>query len=278
MLSSPISSFVVLLTFCFGSLFILTCHCCRLPVEVAYSLVFEELSHVILYLLISYLGINLSSANVRMTEHTRNGFYGYAFAQCQRCECVTGHVKGQLLIDAACRCNLFQISIGLLIGIDRKYMTFLLRGILVLLYDELCTLKENYIDGNLCLDTLGDNPFHAVKLDDILWLQCLDIDICEAGEAGEDEQVAYELKSLNVELLSHDGLNLFVSEETTVNCIQVHTDTQVWILVDDPKFDAVEDNGLERLQRLYCRVIAHANISHQVVLVVLYNDRVELHK
>ena len=213
-----------------------------------------------------------------MTKHTRDGLNRHTLAQRQRCECVARHVKGQIPVDTASRSYLFQVRIGLLVGINGEYMTFLLRSILILLNNELCALKENDIDGDLCLDTLGDNPFHAVELDNVLRHQCLDINVSKAGEAGEDKQVTNELKTLNVELLGHDGLNLFVSEEATVNSIQVQADTKEWVFVDDTKFNAIDDNSLERLHRLYCGVVAHVDLSHQKVLVVLNNYRIEFHK
>ena len=117
-----------------------------------------------------------------MTQHTGNGLDRHTLAKRQCGKSVTRHVERYILVDAASRSDLLQIVVCLLVGVDGEHVSFLSGMVLVLLDDQLGTLKENDTNLRTCLDTSRANPFHSVEIDDVLRLQCLDIDVCKSGE------------------------------------------------------------------------------------------------
>ena len=166
-------------------------------------------------------GVDLRSFYVGMAQHTGYRLDRHSLAQRQSGKGVAGHVKGDVLLDATRGCYLLQILVHLLVRHRWEKLILALRIILVLLDDAFGAVKKDHADRSGGLLTRHLYPLDTIKRDNIICLELLDINIRQAGETREYEQITDETQTIDLEVFLNDGLELLLGEEASVNRLQM---------------------------------------------------------
>ena len=77
-------------------------------------------THLFGYGFVDDFGVDLSRANVGMSEHSGDDLHRHAISQCETSERVSGDVHGKGLVDATYSCYLAEIRVHTLVGDDWK--------------------------------------------------------------------------------------------------------------------------------------------------------------
>ena len=163
---------------------------------------------------------------------------------------MTCEMKRQVLLDAADVGYLLQIAVQLLIG---DYRHELAVGVASLIFVEYFQGRRKQGHHNLRVGFLavGDYPQATVEhLLDVIDTEVGEVDICQPGEAGEDEDVAHLFQTLGGELLLHHLAKLVFGEIATVNTLDGDFVTVERVNGYQPGADGFVDYLLEELHAL----------------------------
>lgn len=86
---------------------------------------------------------------------------------------------------------------------------------------HLAPSKSDHADRSGGLLTRHLYPLDTIKRDNIICLELLDINIRQAGETREYEQITDETQTIDLEVFLNDGLELLLGEEASVNRLQM---------------------------------------------------------
>ena len=128
-------------------------------------------------------------------------------------------MERKVLLDAADVGYLLQIAIEFLIG---DYRHELAVGVASLIFVEYFQgrRKQRYHHLRVGLLAVGDYPQATVEhLLDVIDTEVGEVDICQPGEAGEDEDVAHLFQTLTCELFLHHLAKFVFSEIATVDTL-----------------------------------------------------------
>ena len=148
-----------------------------------------ECSHILLYLMVGYLSINLCCADIAVSEHLAERFHRDSVGKANRSrECVASHVKGQAFLYPAylpdvhtrkgcfpyCKIGEYQVVRFLILDIERK---------------DLPRNGQEWNDGfHVCFLPFDADFRRAVSIiDDMLRFEPLHIHTSQTGEGTEKE-------------------------------------------------------------------------------------------
>lgn len=171
-----------------------------LKIEVAEVL--GEPVHVLADFIVGNSCVDLRGLHIGVAEHLAYGLDGHSLAERHGSgEGVPREVEREVLLDAADFGYLLQIAVHLLVGDDGEYLAV----------NELTFVLLQNLDGrrqewNSYLGvgflTVGYYPQASVEhLLDIVNSEVGEVDVCQTGEAGEDEDVAHLFQTLRRECL-----------------------------------------------------------------------------
>lgn len=116
----------------------------------------------------------------------------------------------------------------------------------------------------------------AVERHDVLTLQIGQVDIGKASEAGEHEKVTDEGKTLVLNLLVHEPVELVILKIATVNSLEVETDVGERVVGRQAVAKAEEDDRLEGLKSLGGSIGTLTDLRTQIKLEVVDDKRRDL--
>ena len=159
-------------------------------------------------------------------------------------------MEGQVLFDAADVGNLLQIAVELLIG-DYRHELAVVVAALIFIEDFQSRRKQWYHYLCVRLLAVGDNPQAAVKhLLYVIDTQVGEVDVCQPGKTGEDEDVAHLLQAFACELLLHHLTQLVFGQIATVNALDGYFVAVEGVNGDKPGADSLVYYLLEELHAL----------------------------
>lgn len=176
--------------------------------------------HVAADLLVGYPGIYLGGFQIRMPQKTAYGLDGYTVREQHGGGVrMPGHMIGQPYLETALPAKFLQYGVASAVARYRKYMTVLGQS-LILLYDALGHVQQADVGLGVCLATAGDDPEVAVEEGlEPVGRQCLHVRVCQSGEHGEDEEVAYQFAGPAFHRGLHQRLYLTLRQVASVNAL-----------------------------------------------------------
>ncbi len=178
-------------------------------------------------------------------------------------------MKGEVLFDAADVGNLLQIAVELLIG-DYRHELAVVVAAFILVEDFQSRRKQRH--HYLCVGLLavGDYPQATVKhLLYVIDTQVGEVDVCQPGEAGEDEDVAHLLQAFACELFLHHLTQLVFGKIATVNTLDGDFVAVEGVNGDKSGADCLVDYLLEELHALVGRILR--------ILVLRAKEELQIH-
>lgn len=220
-----------------------------LKIEVAEVL--GEPVHVLADFIVGDSCVDLRCLHVGVAEHLAHSLDGHSLAERHgRGEGMACEMKSEVLLDAADFGYLFQIAVHLLVGDDGEYLA-VNELALIFLQDFKRRRQQGHSHLGVGFLAVGDYPQATVEhLLDVIDTEVGEVDICQPGEAGEDEDVAHLFQTLGGELLLHHLAKLVFGEIATVNTLDGDFVTVERVNGYQPGADGFVDYLLEELHAL----------------------------
>ena len=176
--------------------------------------------HVAADLLVGYPGIYLGGFQIRMPQKTAYGLDGHTVREQHGGGVrMPGNMIGQPYLETALPAKFLQYGVASAVAWYRKYMIVLGQP-LVLLYDALGHVQQADVGLGVCLAPAGDDPEVAVEEGlEPVGRQRLHVRVCQSGEHGEDEEVAYQLAGPAFHRGLHQRLYLTLRQVAPVNAL-----------------------------------------------------------
>ena len=176
--------------------------------------------HVAADLLVGYPGIYLGGFQIRMPQKTAYGLDGHTVREQHGGGVrMPGNMIGQPYLETALPAKFLQYGVASAVARYRKYMIVLGQP-LVLLYDAPGNVQQADVGLGVCLATAGDDPEVAVEEGlEPVGRQRLHVRVCQSGEHGEDEEVAYQFAGPAFHRGLHQRLYLTLRQVAPVNAL-----------------------------------------------------------
>ena len=176
--------------------------------------------HVAADLLVGYPGIYLGGFQIRMPQKTAYGLDGHTVREQHGGGVrMPGNMIGQPYLETALPAKFLQYGVASAVAWYRKYMIVLGQP-LVLLYDAPGNVQQADVGLGVCLAPAGDDPEVAVEEGlEPVGRQRLHVRVCQSGEHGEDEEVAYQLAGPAFHRGLHQRLYLTLRQVAPVNAL-----------------------------------------------------------
>ena len=176
--------------------------------------------HVAADLLVGYPGIYLGGFQIRMPQKTAYGLDGHTVREQHGGGVrMPGNMIGQPYLETALPAKFLQYGVASAVARYRKYMVVLGQP-LVLLYDALGNVQQADVGLGVCLAPAGDDPEVAVEEGlEPVGRQRLHVRVCQSGEHGEDEEVAYQFAGPAFHRGLHQRLYLTLRQVAPVNAL-----------------------------------------------------------
>lgn len=171
---------------------------------------------------------------------------------------------GESLLYAAEVADFFEVGIHLLVGENRKQPS-LGGNTFVLLNDELRDVEQQDVGGHVGFLSFGHYPFLAVKRHDVALSQMCHVDVRQACEAGENEDVANYVKAWHFKVLLHDVLNLFIGQEAAIHFLEPYLEVGERVAVYQSESSCTYRDGLEVAHHLHGGVVGATAFLQEVV-------------
>ena len=176
--------------------------------------------HVAADLLVGYPGIYLGGFQIRMPQKAAYGLDGHTVREQHGGGVrMPGNMIGQPYLETALPAKFLQYGVASAVAWYRKYMIVLGQP-LVLLYDALGNVQQADVGLGVCLAPAGDDPEVAVEEGlEPIGRQRLHVRVCQSGEHGEDEEVAYQFAGPAFHRGLHQRLYLTLRQVAPVNAL-----------------------------------------------------------
>ena len=176
--------------------------------------------HVAADLLVGYPGIYLGGFQIRMPQKTAYGLDGHTVREQHGGGVrMPGNMIGQPYLETALPAKFLQYGVASAVARYRKYMVVLGQP-LVLLYDAPGNVQQADVGLGVCLAPAGDDPEVAVEEGlEPVGRQRLHVRVCQSGEHGEDEEVAYQFAGPAFHRGLHQRLYLTLRQVAPVNAL-----------------------------------------------------------
>ena len=176
--------------------------------------------HVAADLLVGYPGIYLGGFQIRMPQKTAYGLDGHTVREQHGGGVrMPGNMIGQPYLETALPAKFLQYGVASAVAWYRKYMIVLGQP-LVLLYDAPGNVQQADVGLGVRLAPAGDDPEVAVEEGlEPVGRQRLHVRVCQSGEHGEDEEVAYQLAGPAFHRGLHQRLYLTLRQVAPVNAL-----------------------------------------------------------
>ena len=217
----------------------------------------RELCHVAVDLAVGDAGIDLCGLDIGVSEHFGDGLNRHSVVEGNGgCKGMPGHMEGYVLVDIAEGCDLFEVIVAFLVGVNGEYqVTFPER--LVLLDEPEWDFQQGNMHWNFGLGALGDDPKPAIRFpDEVVRGEGLDIDVGESGVAAEEEDVPHALQTLRGEFLVGHALQLIDGEVGPLRLVLVEFEQVEGIPANPAVIPRHLINGRELVHEVDGRVVA----------------------
>ena len=140
---------------------------------------------------------------------------------------------------------------------------------LVLFQDFECRREQRHRHFRVGFLTVGDYPQATVEhLLDVIYTEIGEVDVCQPGEAGEDEDVAHLFQTLGGKLLFHHLFQVVFRKEATVNALHGDFISVEGVNENQTGPDCLVDDLLEEFHALVGGVLAVTVFSAQEELKI----------
>ena len=176
--------------------------------------------HVAADLLVGYPGIYLGGFQIRMPQKTAYGLDGHTVREQHGGGVrMPGNMIGQPYLETALPAKFLQYGVASAVARYRKYMVVFGQP-LVLLYDAPGNVQQADVGLGVRLAPAGDDPEVAVEEGlEPVGRQRLHVRVCQSGEHGEDEEVAYQFAGPAFHRGLHQRLYLTLRQVAPVNAL-----------------------------------------------------------